>query len=297
MCEAAHIAYCLKVTEMIVAVNKMETRGWSESAFNSIKHQTSNFLKHIGYAPHKIHFIPVSSLDGQNISTPKGDLSWYHGKTLVDAIDSIQDRPTSLIDQPLRIPIRRVYQVPGVGKVPVGCVVTGTITTGMSVTIAPGGITATVKSLESHGKRIDKGCPGDLVTFDLGVEADFWRGQVVSDSNSPATPCSSFIAMFRHRAWHSPRKIHNGYTPVLHCGTAQVPCKFELLAAVDRRSGRASEKNPKFISIGSASWVKLTPLKPICVTPVAECLPLGKFIVRDLGKTIGAGDIQSVEKC
>jgi translation elongation factor EF-1alpha len=41
MCEAAHIAFTLKVTEMIVAVNKMETRGWSESAFNSIKRHVS----------------------------------------------------------------------------------------------------------------------------------------------------------------------------------------------------------------------------------------------------------------
>jgi translation elongation factor EF-1alpha len=64
-----------------------------------------------------IHFIPVSSLDGQNISTLKGDLSLYHGKTLIDAIDNIKHRPTSLIDQPLRIPIRRVYQVPGVARV------------------------------------------------------------------------------------------------------------------------------------------------------------------------------------
>lgn len=160
MREAVHIAFTLDIHEMIVAVNKMETRGWSEGAFNSIKNNISTYIKKIRYQPGKIHFIPVSSLDGQNISTPKGDLSWYHGKTLIDAMDNIRERPKGSIDQPLRIPIRHVYQVPGVGKVPVGCVVAGTITPGMSVTIAPSGITATVKSLESHGKRIEKGYQG-----------------------------------------------------------------------------------------------------------------------------------------
>ena len=81
---------------------------------------------------------------------------------------------------------------------------------------------------------IDNGYPGDLVALSLDVEADFQRGQIVSDSNySPATECSSFTAHFTKVVAHSPLHVNPGYTPVVHCGTAQVPCKFELLELVD----------------------------------------------------------------
>ncbi|OGE46990.1 hypothetical protein PENARI_c079G10065 [Penicillium arizonense] len=297
MRENIQIAFTLRIYRMIVAVNKMETRGWSEGAFNSIKKEVSSYIKKIGYSPDKIHFIPVSSLDGQNISTPKSDLSWYHGKTVVGALDDIGERPNGGIDQPLRLPIRRIHQIPGVGKVLVGCVVTGTITPGMSVTIAPGGITATVRSLESYKKPIDKGYPGHLVALSLDVEADFHRGQIVSDSNySPATECSSFTAFFTKVVSHSPLNINPGYTPVVHCGTAQVPCKFELLEQIDARTGQTIEKNPRFLKLAATALVRLTPLKPLCAVTFSESGPLGSIVVRDIGKTVGVGRIQSVER-
>lgn len=294
--EHARIAFTLGIHEMIVAVNKMDACGWSEGVFNSIRREVSSYLKKIGYNSDKVPFIPVSSYNGQNISAPKGDLSWYHGTTLTGAIDNIRERLKSWMDLPLRIPIRRVHQIPGVGKVLVGCVVSGTVTPGMSVTVAPTGITATIKTLESHKKRIDKGFPGDLVAFDLGVEADFHRGQVVSDSqNSPATQCASFIATFQKLVSHSPLKIKSGWSPVVHCHTAQVACKFELLELLDNH-GRTIERDPKYIKLCGTAKVRLTPLKPLYVAPFSKLRPFGRFIVRDVGRTIGVGTVQSVEK-
>src|SRR5690606_23487323 len=60
--EHALLAYTLGVKQLVVVVNKMDdnTVNYSESRFNEIKTEVSNFLKKIGYKPEKVPFIPIS---------------------------------------------------------------------------------------------------------------------------------------------------------------------------------------------------------------------------------------------
>merc|ERR1711974_544919 len=76
-----------------------------------------------------------------------------------------------------------------------------------------------------------------------------------------------------------PGQICNGYSPVL-----------------DRRTGKATEQNPKCIKMGDAGIVELVPSKPMCVEPFADYAPLGRFAVRDMRQTVAVGVIKSVEK-
>lgn len=63
-----------------------------------------------------------------------------------------------------------------------------------------------------------------------------------------------------------PGEISNGYTPVLDCHTAHIACKFaEIKEKCDRRTGKVTEENPKFIKSGDAAFVNLVPSKPMCV--------------------------------
>merc|ERR1712183_173829 len=54
----------------------------------------------------------------------------------------------------------------------------------------------------------------------------------------------------------------------------------------DRRTGKSTEDNPKFIKSGDAAIVKLEPSKPMCVEPFSEFPPLGRFAVRDMSKPL-----------
>jgi len=46
--EHALLAYTLGVKQLIVAINKMDTTKWSESRFDEIVKETSNFIKKVG---------------------------------------------------------------------------------------------------------------------------------------------------------------------------------------------------------------------------------------------------------
>merc|ERR1712008_225901 len=88
-----------------------------------------------------------------------------------------------------------------------------------------------------------------------------------------------------------------GYSPVLDCHTAHIACKFaEIKEKVDRRTGKSTEDNPKFIKSGDAAIVVLEPSKPMCVEAFSSFPPLGRFAVRGMRQTVAVGVIKSVDK-
>jgi len=307
--EHALLSFTLGVRQMIVAINKMDSVKWSEDRYNEIVKETSNFIKKVGYNPKEVAFVPISGWNGDNMLEPGTNAPWYKGwtretkkgsykgKTLIEAIDSIEPpvRPT---DKPLRLPLQDVYKIGGIGTVPVGRVETGVIKPGMVVTFAPAGVTTEVKSVEMHHESIAEGVPGDNVGFNVKNVSvkDIRRGNVCGDSkNDPPQGCSSFTAqviIFNH-----PGQISAGYTPVLDCHTAHIACKFaELQTKIDRRTGKETEKEPKFIKAGDAAIVKMIPSKPMCVETFTEYPPLGRFAVRDMRVTVAVGVIKGVDK-
>jgi elongation factor 1-alpha len=307
--EHALLAYTLGIRQLIVAANKMDTTGWSESRFNEIVGEISNYIKKIGFNPKTVAFVPISGWHGDNMLEESANMPWYKGwtkeskagaksgKTLLDAIDAIEppSRPT---DKPLRLPLQDVYKIGGIGTVPVGRVETGVIKPGMVVTFAPSGLSTEVKSVEMHHEQLAEGVPGDNVGFNVKNVSvkDIRRGNVCSDSkNDPAKEAASFMAQVI--ILNHPGQIGAGYAPVLDCHTAHIACKFsELVEKIDRRSGKKLEDNPKFVKSGDAAIVKMVPSKPMCVESFQEYPPLGRFAVRDMRQTVAVGVIKSVEK-
>jgi elongation factor 1-alpha len=94
-----------------------------------------------------------------------------------------------------------------------------------------------------------------------------------------------------------PSVITAGYTPVLHAHTAQVAVTFESIdQKLDPASGEVAEENPDVIQSGDAAIVTLRPQKPLVVEPASELPELGSFAIRDMGQTIAAGKVLSVEQ-
>ena len=88
------------------------------------------------------------------------------GRTLLDAIDAIEppSRPTG---KPLRLPIRNVYKISGIGIVVAGRVESGTIQAAMTVNFAPANVATEVRSIEMHHEMLEKGNPGDIIGFSV----------------------------------------------------------------------------------------------------------------------------------
>jgi hypothetical protein len=147
-----------------------------------------------------------------------------------------------------------------------------------------------------HHEALDQAVPGDNVGFNIKSVSvkDIRRGFVTGDTKSdPPFPTATFDAQVI--VLDHPNTINAGYTPVVDCHTAHIACKFnKLLFLVDKRNGKATQKEPKSVKNGQAAIVEMIPSKPLCVEAFSEYPPLGRFAVRDMRKTVAVGVIKRV---
>lgn len=291
------LAKTMGIEQLIVAVNKIDATEppYSQERYKQIVDVLSKFLKGLGYDPSKIPFIPISAWYGDNLIERSPNTPWYTGKTIVEAFDDLQVPPKP-VDKPLRIPIQAVYSISGVGTVPVGRVETGVLRKGDKVVFMPPGVVGEVRSIEMHHTPIEKAEPGDNIGFNVrGVnKQDIKRGDVVGHPNAPPTVAEEFTARI-FIVWH-PSAITVGYTPVIHAHTASIAAKItELVSKIDPRTGKETEKNPQFIKAGETAIAKFQPIKPMVIEKFSEFPQLGRFAMRDMGKTVGIGVVIDVK--
>jgi elongation factor 1-alpha len=225
-------------------------------------------------------------------------MSWYKGLTILEQLDKFPapEKPTNL---PLRMPIQDVYEITGIGTVPVGKIETGTMKPGQKIIILPGrsgvGVPGEIKTIEAHHEQLPLGEAGDNVGVNIrGIgKKDVARGDVICSADSPIKIVEEFtaqIAVINH-----PTVIAKGYTPVFHIHTAQVPCQFiELVGKLDPKTGQIAQQNPDFLKNGDVAIVKLKPIGNL-VLETAEVNPyMARFAIRDAGVTVAAGVCKSI---
>ena len=290
----ALLAYTMGVKQTIVAINKMDTIEYSQERFNEIVENVEDHLTKIGYKKEHITFIPISGFDGDNMIEKSENIPWYSGPTLTEALDNFKV-PKRPLKKALRIPIQDVYKIGGIGTVPVGRIETGVLKKGMNVEFGPSGAIAEVKSIEAHHDNLEEAEPGKNVGFNVRLSMkEVKKGNVCGEAkNDPPRECEKFTAQVI--IMNHPNEIKVGYQPVMDIHTAHVSTKFEaLLTKNDRRSGKILEVNPKFLKNGDSGKCVLAPSKPICVEEFSKYAPLGRFVIRDMKRTVAVGVIQEV---
>ncbi|MEA3378327.1 MAG: translation elongation factor EF-1 subunit alpha [Nanoarchaeota archaeon] len=290
-----HLFLCktLGVPQMHVLVNKMDSVNYDESKLKAVEEELSKLLQQVGYKKEKVQFIPISALKGDNVVKKSENLSWYKGPTLLEMLDKLEEpeRPTNL---PLRLPIQDVYNITGIGVVPVGRVETGIMKVGDKVIVVPAregtGVTGEVKSIEMHHESINEAVPGDNVGFSVrGIgKKDIARGDVLGKVDNPPTIVSEFTAQII--VLNHPSVLTVGYTPVFHIHTAQVACQIVAIEKkLDPATGQSLQENPDFIKNGDVAIVKIKPTKPLVLEKQSEIPQMASFAIRDAGKTVAAG--------
>jgi elongation factor 1-alpha len=281
------------VQQIAIVVNKMDVLNYDEGKFKAVKEQISTLLKSVGYKADQVQFIPTASFLGDNVVKKSDKMSWYTGPTILEQIDKFTppEKPTTL---PLRIPLQDVYNMTGIGTVPVGRVETGIMKIGDKVIAMPGregsGVKGEVKTIEMHHEQVTQAEPGDNVGFSVrGMnKKDIARGDVIGHESSPPTVVTEFTA--RIVVLNHPTVLTVGYTPVFHIHTAQVACQFvKLLKKLDPATGQVSQENPDMLKNGDAAEVVIRPTKPLVIEKLSHIPQMSRFAIRDAGQTVAAG--------
>ena len=290
-----HAALCktFGVNQLGVLVNKMDAVDYNQAKFDAVKKDVLELLKSRGYKVEEIPVIPVAALKGDNVVKRSDNMKWYTGPTLLEQFDLFKE-PEKPVNLPLRLPIQDVYNITGIGVVPVGRVETGVMKVGEKVIIVPAregvGVKGEVKTIEMHHEQIQEAIPGDNVGFSIrGIsKKDIARGDVLGREDNVPTVASEFTAQIV--ILNHPSVLTVGYTPVFHIHTAQVACQItEILRKIDPRTGATVQEKPDMLKNGEAAIVKIKPTKPLVIEKQGDIPQLSRFAIRDAGQTVAVG--------
>mmetsp|Transcript_65388 Transcript_65388/g.156348 ORF Transcript_65388/g.156348 Transcript_65388/m.156348 type:complete len:443 (+) Transcript_65388:53-1381(+) len=298
--EDALCCFTMGIKNVAVWVTKMDdqTVSFSSSRFEDIKKKVSEILKDVGYKQKDPPFVPISGLLGDNLTSPSSEMAWYTGKSCSEVLEAFgaMNRPA---EKPLRIPILKVQAVPNCGTVITGRVEAGALRAGQRLLFSPSGQMSEVQSVRIYGSSGTEGKTGDIVTALLGDDLrkdDVYRGMVASQSSDdPAADAESFsaqVVILDH-----PGEIRAGYCPQIAIHTALIPCEFEeLLAKIDKKTGKEAEVNPPGAKTGDIISVRMRPVAKVCVEQFSAYASLGRFAVREGGRTVAVGVVKEVSK-
>lgn len=294
--EHVFLARTLGIDELIVVVNKMDLVDFAQSDFEQVKDEVGELFKRVRFNSDDATFIPISAFDGDNVAERSENTDWYDGPTLLEALDDLAE-PEPPTDAPLRLPIQDAFTISGAGTVTVGRIETGTMNPGDEIVYEPSGSSGEVRSIEMHHEEVEEAKPGENVGFDvrgIGID-DVRRGDVAGPADDPPSVPETFqaqIVVMQH-----PSAIGEGYTPVLHAHTAQVPVTMESIDnKIDPSSGDVVDDDPDYLQPGDAAIVTFRPQKPLVLEPSQEIPELGSFAIRDMGQTVAAGKVMSVDE-
>jgi selenocysteine-specific elongation factor len=124
-----------------------------------------------------------------------------------------------------RLPVDRVFSLPGAGTVVTGTTWSGSVAVGAEVLVHPGPVRARVRSVEVHGRREQQALPGRRTALALvGLDREQARRGSVVVSDVAWRPTVALDAMVR--LLPSARPLTHRSLVRLHLGTAEVTARI-----------------------------------------------------------------------
>ncbi|KAB0401550.1 hypothetical protein E2I00_014524, partial [Balaenoptera physalus] len=302
----------LGVTQLAVAVNKMDQHGlkhsfknkldiyqvnWQQERFQEITGKLGHFLKQAGFKESDVAFIPTSGLSGENLITrsQSSELTkWYTGLCLLEQIDSFKP-PRRSVDKPFRLCVSDVFKDQGSGFCVTGKIEAGYIQTGDRLLAVPPNETCTAKGITLHDEPVDWAAAGDHVSLTL-VGMDVIKinvGCIFCGPKEPIKVCTRFRA--RILIFNIEIPITKGFPVLLHYQTVSEPAVVKrLISVLNKSTGEVTKKKPKLLTKGQNALVELQTQRPVALELYKDFKELGRFMLRYSGSTIAAGVVTEV---
>lgn len=294
--EHAMLVKTAGVKKLVVVINKMDdpTVEWAEERYNECKDKLIPYLKKCGFNPKTdLIFFPVSGLTGAFLrDVPPEDLCpWYRGPSLIQYLDGLPAISRAL-DKPFRMPVVDRYR--DMGTILIGKVESGICSKNQSMLLMPNRITVKIMQLWSYDEETDEVHPGENVKCKVsGIEEeDVSPGFVICALDAPCNTGRIFdakIVILEHKSI-----ICAGYSAVLHLHTVAEEVTIKnLICLLDKKTGK---KTPtRFImqdQIGIARFQVNAGM--ICMETFTDFPQMGRFNLRDEGRTIAIGQVLKV---
>ncbi|BBM96797.1 peptide chain release factor subunit 3 [Marchantia polymorpha subsp. ruderalis] len=300
--EHAQLAKTLGVSKLLVAVNKMDDLSveWAKERFDEIEKKMLPFLKACGYNAKKdVQFLPISGLLGVNMKERMGKTpcNWWDGPSLFEALDNVE-LPLRDPNGPFRMPL--IDKFKDMGTVVMGKIESGSVRRGDSLIVMPNKAQVKVVTVYRDNDEVNYAKPGENLRIRLsGVEEeDISSGFVLSSLGKTIPVVLEFDAQLQILELLDHKAIFTaGYKAVLHIHSVVEECEIiELLQEIDPKTKKPKKKKVLFVKSGAVVVVRIQVNEPICVEKFEDFPQLGRFTLRDEGKTVAIGKVVKLPK-
>ena len=225
----ARIAQLLGMTTLVLAINKMDLVGFDREAFDTI---VNDFSQLKGNA--RVHAIPLSALDGDNVITLSARTPWFEGPPLLEFLETVEIEEEPGV-RPFRFPVQLVLRPADDFRGYAGQIRSGEIRVGDAVTVWPTRLTTRVKRIVTWDGDLEHAFAPMSVTLTLEDELDISRGDVLAVGEldvgrrfeaeivwmdeRPLDPAR--VYMLKHGATTVPAEVSRAFT-LNHIDTARV---------------------------------------------------------------------------
>jgi bifunctional enzyme CysN/CysC/sulfate adenylyltransferase subunit 1 len=277
----------LGVSQVLVAVNKLDALGYDEGAFRRIVREYEAYLESLKVKP--LAFVPVSAREGKNITEgAPAEMPWYRGKTVLDVLDSFRNLPSNE-DSFFAMPVQDVYRFSNENddrRIYAGTIVSGEISAGEAVRFLPSRKEARVKNIEVwNAPAKTRAVTGEAAGFTLEEDIYVKRGEVmVKSGESP--PVSAAAGLRANVIWLGARPLDSGRSCLLKLGSDKVEARLEKIERFLGESGGAEYRELRRHDCGS---VILRLARPIAASSFYDNASLGRFVIVDGYDAAGGG--------
>ncbi len=213
--EHFEILQALGIDDGIIAITKkdMVDEAWLEMLIEEVQEYfKGSFLE-------GKPIIPVSAKTGENIDTLKAEI--------IAKCD--RDNKRLEAKELFRLPVDRVFTMPGFGTVVTGTLMDGECSVGDDIVIYPEGIRTKIRGIQTYGKETDKAIAGQRTAINLAgtKKEEINRGDVLAWENAVTT--TSMLDVSLKIFDSSDRTVLNNSRVHIYSGSKEALCKVILL--------------------------------------------------------------------
>lgn len=289
-----YIASLLRTPHVIVCVNKMDLVEYSQEVFNKIKEEFIELTKRLSGEKQAVHFIPVSSLYGDNLTKASANLVWFTGKPLLETLESIPVQE-SISSKPFRLPIQYVirprnnehHDFRGYA----GRIASGELSEGDSVIALPSGRQSVVSKIYQNTTSLLSAKARQSVTVTLKDDIDLSRGDMLVKIQSQPELKNEFTASL---CWLNSTPLSPGKSYLLQHGTQRSKAKVQTIHYVQDPSSLLRIESVDSLKMNDMASVTIRVAKALPADPYDENASNGSFILIDehANNTVAVGFVR-----
>ncbi len=275
-----YISNLLRISKVIVCVNKMDLVGFDEAPFRAIEKSFLEFAQQIQVPGQEITVMPVSSLLGDNITQASTSMPWFKGEPLLDILESIQVN-TDLDQRPARFPVQYVIRPRNEShhdfRGYAGRLLSGTLRVGEDVTVQPSGRKSKISRISFYDQELEVASARQSVVVELADNVDVSRGDwLVPDSESPLLKTELEASL----CWLNAEPFNPGKTYLLQHGASSTKAKVMQVNYVQVPS--TLEKNTTTtLKMNDIASVRVKVARPLLIDSYDQNKSNGAFILVD----------------